>query len=116
MNVEIKGLVHSYSEIVTNKQGLYPKKKLVILEENGQYPEYHTIEISEKLFDKFDSISAGMVISVSCNMGGRLWTNPEGEEIGFNSVRGWRFEQIKSNDTLIPEHQTAESEVDNLPF
>jgi hypothetical protein len=122
MNVEIKGTVYKYGEVVTNKDGLYPKRELVIFqpnEQNENYPDYINIEVQERVFDNFKDVKKGDQVNVITNFGGRLWTNPEGVEKCFNNCKGWKCEVLNAAQAAKPEPaktQQAETEEEPLPF
>lgn len=111
MIVEVKGRVHSVSDVITNKDGNYPKRNLVVFQENGQYPYYINIEVAERSFDAFSEVKKDDEVNVTVNFGGRLWTNPEGVEMCFNSVRAWKVDILSSQTTQAPEEET-----DDIPF
>ena len=124
MNVEIKGTVYKYGEIVTNKNGEYPKRELVIFqpnEQNENYPDYINIEVQERVFDNFKDVKKGDEVNVITNFGGRLWTNPEGVEKCFNSCRAWKVEVL--SPAKVPAANNTEefkaedtTEAQDMPF
>ena len=119
MIVEIEGKVESYSDIVTNKAGLYPKRNLVIFQENGDYPDYITIEVQERSFDLFADIKVNSEVKVITNFGGRMWTNPEGVKIGFNSCKAWKYEELsaaQSEFSAADVPPAPEDDGSDLPF
>ena len=94
MLVEIKGTVYKFGEVTTNANGQYPKRELVIFQENGDYPDYINIEVQERVFEAFAQVTKDSEVNVTINFGGRLWTNPEGVEKCFNSCRAWKVEVL----------------------
>ena len=42
-----------------------------------------------------DSYAIGQDVKVSINLRGREWTSPAGEVKYFNSIQGWRLEQLQ---------------------
>ena len=121
MNVELKGTVHKISDVITNKDGKYPKKEYIILEPNerdSRYDDYHKIEVSERNFEKFDALKVNDEVVIQVNVRGRLWTNPEGKEVCFESKEGWKVDVVSNSApvTNIPDVPAAQSEVDDLPF
>ena len=118
MVIEIKGTVYKYGPVVTNKQGLYPKRELVIFqpnERNENYPDYINIEVEERVFENFAEVKKGDEVNVTTNFGGRLWTNPEGVEKCFNNCKGWKCEVLSGAkaDDMPP---APEEDEDELPF
>jgi len=118
MDITIEGRVHSYKEDEKSVTNGYPRKNLIIVEDS-EYPQYHKIEIAEKLYEKFDVVKAGDNVTVECNLNGRLWIDKEtNEEKGcFTSIRGWRL--IMGGSTNVAhtaDTKSNESVIDNLPF
>ena len=80
--------------------------------------------------DKCDLLNAfqiGKQAKVSINLRGREWTNPEGQVKYFNSIQGWRIEEISEelNKEMPPmppptTFESAEGDdneaEDDLPF
>jgi hypothetical protein len=54
---------------------------------------------------------------VSINLGGREWINPQGEAKYFNSITGWRIEEVGSAPS-VPQapYEAIGEEPEDLPF
>lgn len=88
--MEVKGkvkVVGSVQEVSTS----YKKRELVVTTDE-QYPQHIAIEFTQDKCDLLNDISVGDEVKVSINLGGREWTNPQGEVKYFNSIKGWRIE------------------------
>ena len=67
-------------------------------------------------------------MKISINLRGREWVNPQGETKYFNSVQGWRIENLQAQqpaagmppvapvDAFEPTSDFKEEEHDDLPF
>lgn len=77
------------------------KRELVISTEE-QYPQHILINFLQgKCNNQLDQLQVGEMVSVSVNIKGREWTNPQGETKYFNDIQGWKVS--KSTGT----HNTA---------
>jgi hypothetical protein len=82
----------------------YSKSELVLTTDE-KYPQSISIEFGGDKSDLIDPYKVGDVVEVSINIGGRKWTNPEGIDKYFNSIKGWKIKRLSED---APE--------DNLPF
>ena len=113
-------------------------KREFVIETDSQYPQLIQIELIKDKCSLIDSIKIGDELTVSYNLNGRSWTNPQGEVKYFNSVQGWRIDKANQQQTsqipynsnqLAASNQTkdsygnapsiaplADGESDDLPF
>ena len=68
-------------------------KREFVIETDSQYPQLIQIELIKDKCSLIDSIKIGDELTVSYNLNGRSWTNPQGEVKYFNSVQGWRIDK-----------------------
>jgi len=101
------------------------KKREFVIEytENPQYPEYLKFELIQDKCAILDNFKVGQSVEVYFNLKGRMWTNPKGEKVFFNSLQAWKLEPIEGVDSeqadyIPPEGNelTSFSEEDELPF
>ena len=85
----------------------YAKSEMVVTTDE-QFPQDIMIEFGGAKSDLIDPYKVGDQVKVSINLGGRMWTNAEGIDKYFNSVKGWKI--TKTGDA--PTHQEA----DDLPY
>ena len=105
----------------------FRKRELVITTEE-QYPQHILIEFVQDKCDLLDSYQVGQQVKVSINVRGREWVNPQGETKYFNSLQGWRIENLVSEqqapelppvppmDAFEPANDFKEEDHDDLPF
>jgi translation initiation factor IF-3 len=84
------------------------------------------IEFVQDKCDLLNSYAVGQDVKVSINLRGREWINPQGEAKYFNSVQGWRVENISQTDSqnqnlppvdqFQPAPDVSNEEPDDLPF
>jgi len=92
-------------------------KREFVIETETQYPQKILIELIKDKCVLLDSLNIGDSISVSYNINGREWINPEGKVVYFNSIVGWRIEKTELQDTPLEQTTDVKTE-DNqdLPF
>jgi len=80
------------------------------------------IEFVQDKCDLLDNYSVGQDVKIAINLRGREWINPEGEAKYFNSIQGWRIENVSGGEaevsTPLPvaEDVPLAEEQDDLPF
>ena len=102
------------------------KKREIVITTNEQYPQHISIEFVQDKCTLLDNFQVGQDVKISFNLRGREWINPEGVAKYFNSLSGWRIEEVQSStpppmpplpDTLEEVDEPAESnDADDLPF
>jgi len=94
--MELQGKVKLIGETQTFGANGFRKRELVITTEE-QYPQSIMIEFVQDKTDLLDSYKAEQMVKVSINIRGREWVNPQGETKYFNSIQGWRIENLQQN-------------------
>jgi len=87
--MEVKGIIKSIS-VTQQVSASFTKRELVVTSEE-QYPQHILIEFAQDKCDLLNQFKVGDNVSVSINLRGREWINPQGEAKYFNSVQGWRI-------------------------
>lgn len=107
----------------------FKKRELVVTTEE-QYPQHIMIEFTQDKCDLLDNYEVGWNVKAHINLRGREWVNPQGETKYFNSIQGWKLEnmnqpsnQSSSNipkgnpeQAFDPNPSFNEEEHDDLPF
>ena len=123
--MEVIGKVKLIGEVQTFGSSGFRKRELVVTTDE-QYPQMIMIEFLQDKVDLLNSYKVGQDVKVSINLRGREWINPQGEAKYFNSITGWRIENLSqsapnpSNLPPVDQFQAAtnftEEEPDDLPF
>jgi hypothetical protein len=124
--MELQGKIKIIEETKTYGNNGFRKRGMVITTEE-QYPQHIMIEFVQDKTDLLNSYQVGMNVKVSINVGGREWVNPQGETKYFNSITGWRIENIDQSaspnmppmppeDAFEPASDLKEDDHDDLPF
>ncbi|WP_440880356.1 DUF3127 domain-containing protein [Tenacibaculum sp. C7A-26P2] len=123
--MEVIGKIKLINGTQTFGSNGFRKRELVVTTDE-QYPQMILIEFIQDKCDLLDSYQIGQDVKVSINLRGREWINPQGEAKYFNSIQGWRIEnlaQASSNQSIPPADNFApapdlssDNEPDDLPF
>ena len=122
--MEVIGKIKLINETQTFGSNGFRKREIVVTTDE-QYPQMILIEFIQDKCDLLDSYQVGQDVKVSINLRGREWINPQGEAKYFNSVQGWRIENltqvasqsIPSADNFAPAPDlSSDNEPDDLPF
>ena len=127
--MEITGKIKWIDEVKTYGSNGFRKREIVITTQE-QYPQNIIIEFVQDKCELLDSYQIGQDVRIGINLRGREWVNPEGQTKYFNSIQGWRIDQLDQgadNDESIPTQKPFETteldmnqndneEEDDLPF
>ncbi len=125
--MEIQGKVKMIGETQTFGNNGFRKREIVITTEE-QYPQHIMVEFVQDKTDLLNSYNVGQDVKISINVRGREWTNPQGEVKYFNSIQGWRIENLQPEqgsgnmppvppaEAFAPADNLNEEEHDDLPF
>ncbi|MFI2741349.1 DUF3127 domain-containing protein [Zhouia sp. PK063] len=127
--MEVQGKIKMIDETKTFGSNGFRKRELVITTEE-QYPQHILIEFIQDKCDLLNTFQVGQPVKVSINLRGREWVNPQGETKYFNSVQGWRIENLQQEnapqgagmppvppaDAFEPANDFNEDDYDDLPF
>lgn len=95
------------------------RKREMVLTTEEPYPQNILIEFIQDKVDLLGSIRPEDKIKVFINIRGREWTNSEGIIKYFNSIQGWKIEEIQNNktsSTISPSLSSSSDDFDDLPF
>ena len=122
--MEVIGKIKIIGDVQTFGANGFRKRELVVTTDD-QYPQMIMIEFVQDKCDLLNNYSVGQDVKVSINLRGREWINPQGEAKYFNSIQGWRIENLSqaatSNnlppvDQFEPASNASNEEPDDLPF
>lgn len=127
--MEVQGKIKVIGETKTFGSNGFRKREVVITTEE-QYPQHLNIEFVQDKTDLLNSYQVGQQVKVSINLRGREWVSPQGETKYFNSIQGWRIENLQQQapnqdtdmppvppaDAFEPANDLNENEPDDLPF
>ncbi len=126
--MEIQGRIKMIDETKTYGNNGFRKREVVLTTEE-QYPQHILVEFVQDKTDLLNSYQVGQMVKISINLRGREWVNPQGETKYFNSIQGWRIENMETAsqenpnippvpplDAFEPADDLNEEDQDDLPF
>jgi len=125
--MEIQGRVKMIGETQTFGSNGFRKREIVITTEE-QYPQHLMVEFVQDKTELLNNYQAGQMVKISINLRGREWVNPQGETKYFNSIQGWRIENLQQEtqsegmppvppaEAFEPVTDLNEDDHDDLPF
>jgi len=126
--MEVQGKIKMVGQTQTFGSNGFRKREVVVTTEE-QYPQSIMIEFVQDKCDLLNSYQVGQSVKIAINLRGREWVNPQGETKYFNSIQGWRIENLMAAqgsapgmppvapvDAFEPTSDFKEQEHDDLPF
>lgn len=127
--MEVQGKVKMIGETQTFGNNGFRKREIVVTTEE-QYPQDIMVEFVQDKTDLLNSYAVGQNVKISINLRGREWVSPQGETKYFNSVVGWRIENLTAAnaggtqdlppmppaDSFEPATNLNSDDADDLPF
>lgn len=126
--MEVQGKVKMIGETQTFGNNGFRKREIVVTTAE-QYPQHIMVEFVQDKCDLLNNFGVGQDVKISINLRGREWVNPQGETKYFNSIQGWRIENLQQAppagapmppmppaDAFEPATDLKEDEHDDLPF
>lgn len=127
--MEVQGKVKMIGETQTFGNNGFRKREIVVTTEE-QYPQHIMVEFVQDKTDLLNNYAVGQNVKISINLRGREWVNPQGETKYFNSVQGWRIENLTAAnsagtadlppmppaDSFEPATNLNSDDHDDLPF
>ncbi|HET8754121.1 MAG TPA: DUF3127 domain-containing protein [Salinimicrobium sp.] len=124
--MEVQGKIKMIGETQTFGSNGFRKREVVVTTEE-QYPQHIMVEFVQDKTDLLNNFQVGQPVKIGVNLRGREWVNPQGETKYFNSIQGWRIENLAAdtggNRPPVPPAEQFESaknlneeDFDDLPF
>ena len=127
--MEITGKIKWIDEVKTYGSNGFRKREIVITTQE-QYPQQILVEFVQDKCELLDPYQIGQDVRIGINLRGREWVNPEGQTKYYNSIQGWRIDQLDQeidNEESTPIQKPFETtdskneendgdEEDDLPF
>ena len=125
--MEVQGKIKVIGETQTFGTNGFRKREVVVTTEE-QYPQHIMIEFVQDKTDLLNNYQVGQQVKININLRGREWVNPQGETKYFNSIQGWRIENVQQEaangnvspvppaEAFEPVDSLNEDEHDDLPF
>lgn len=104
------------------------KKRDIVVITDEQYPQEILVQFVQDKCEILDKFKVGESVTISYNLRGRMWTDPTGKEVYFNTIQGWLIKHDSTTPTPeavpVPEFAPApkqpagqvEDNISDLPF
>jgi uncharacterized protein Veg len=124
--MEVEGKIKMIGETQTFGSNGFRKREVVVTTEE-QYPQHIMVEFVQDKTDLLNNYQVGQPVKIGVNLRGREWVNPQGETKYFNSIQGWRIENLQAGnaapgqtpppaDQFEPAQDLKDEDYDDLPF
>ena len=125
--MEVQGKIKMIDDTKTFGSSGFRKREVVVTTEE-QYPQHILVEFVQDKCDLLDKFQVGQPVKIGVNLRGREWVNPQGETKYFNSIQGWRIENLAAEnssagmppippaDQFEPAKNPNDEDFDDLPF
>ena len=125
--MEIQGTIKVIEETKTYGSNGFRKREMVVTTDE-QYPQHLLVEFVQDKTNLLDKFQVGQQVKVSIDLRGREWVSPQGDTKYFNSIQGWRIENLQEatpGDDIPPvppadafesADNLKEEDYDDLPF
>lgn len=123
--MEVQGKIKMIGETQTFGSNGFRKREVVVTTEE-QYPQHILVEFVQDKTDLLNNFQVGQPVKIGINLRGREWVNPQGETKYFNSLQGWRIENLAQGnqnmppvppaDQFEPAKDLNDEDHDDLPF
>lgn len=110
--MDITGKVVAIGDTQTVSDRFRKREIVVEYATNPEYPEYVSFEFVQDRVDLLDKYKVGDEVKVFFDLRGRKWTAPDGTVKYFNTIVGWRIEQV-GGAAPAPKETPV---VDEVPF
>ena len=95
--MNIKGKVLEIFPVQQVRESFRKREFVIEFRENPQYAEYIKFEFLQEKCDLLNDYKPGDEVEIQFNLKGRIWTNPQGEKVYFNSLQAWRIDKVREN-------------------
>lgn len=123
--MEVQGKIKMIGQTQTFGSNGFRKREVVVTTEE-QYPQHILVEFVQDKCDLLNNFGVGQPVKIGVNLRGREWVNPQGETKYFNSIQGWRIENLAAQpqgggavppaDQFEPANDLNDEDYDDLPF
>ncbi|WKN42522.1 DUF3127 domain-containing protein [Tunicatimonas pelagia] len=107
--MEIQGKLIDLSD-TTQVTDTFRKREFVVeYADNPQYPEFVKFECIQDRCDLLNNFQVGQELTVSFNLKGRKWVDPQGNTKYFNSLQAWRIQPAAAEAPASAPHPAADA-------
>lgn len=109
--MQITGIIKEIAETREYGSNGFQKREFVVTTEaDTKYPQHLLVECVQDKCALLDDYAEGEEVIVSINLRGNIWTDPQGQEVVFNSFQAWRIERAPLSSKSASEQYLEEQE------
>ncbi len=86
----------------------FKKREFVVELEDGAYPQYIKLQLTQERCDLIDAFKEGDLMKVSFNLKGRPYNDRQGGTTYFTNLEAWRIEKGGSTAPATPTPPAAD--------
>jgi len=127
--MEVQGKVKFVGPTETVGNNGFRKRDIVVTTEE-QYPQHISVQFVQDKCDLLNAYQPGQDVKIGINLRGREWVSPQGETRYFNTIQGWRIENLQPAaapsgsvpppmppaEAFEPATNVSSEQEDDLPF
>jgi single-stranded DNA-binding protein len=98
--MNIVGTIELIRQSEQFKSGSY--KRSLVIKTDEQYPQILEVEFWNDKADQIAMLEQGEKVSIDANLNGRLWQNPQGKQVVFMSLSGYKLELLSGSASQAP--------------
>lgn len=93
-------------------------REFVLTDDSTQYPQHIQFQLCQDKTSLLNGFVEGQELTVSFNLRGREWSNPQGEVKYFNTLDAWRVTKKESATATTANNEVMvdDGQDDSLPF
>lgn len=70
------------------------QKRDCVVTTDEQYPQHILVQFTQDKCNLLNGFNVGDNVKIDINLRGKLWTSPQGEDVYFNTIQGWRIAKV----------------------
>jgi len=98
---DLTGKIKIIQEAKTFDSG-FTKREMVVIVEDGKYPQEINIEFVQDKVSLLDSLQVGQAVTVTFDIRGREYNGRY-----FNNLQGWKIATTGEESTVTPDSESA---------
>jgi single-stranded DNA-binding protein len=98
--MNIVGTIELIRQTEQFKSGSY--KRSLVIKTDEQYPQTLEVEFWNDKCDQIAMLEQGEKVSIDANLNGRLWENPQGKQVVFMSLSGYKLDLLSGSAPQAP--------------
>ena len=94
--MEVTGTLKAKKDTRIINDSFKLREFVLTIDQDTEYPQYITFQLNNNKCALIDRVNVDDTLTVSFDLNGKEWVNPEGEKIYFNSFKVWKISSFKT--------------------